>query len=462
MNSPVRRWVIGLIVFGICLSYLVISIARGPRAPVFGYTTELYALQAQSFLQGKTTLPIEPRPELLSLPDPYDAEANKSYRLHDASLYKGKYYMYFGAVPAVTLFVPYRLLTGRDLPNRVAVPIFCIGGFLSSCVLFFWLARHNRWALPLWLECVILISLGSMSLVSLILRRPSFYEVAIAGGHCFVMAGFLALARAVWGTGKDRQWLLLAGLLLGLAVGCRPHLAVICCAVLVSFAIRVRCNLRLMMPLAALMLATGAALGWYNYVRFDSPFEFGASYQLGGFSFSILQRNFETIFRSAREFLFVTPHLDMSMPFIHTVYINPLTGSNGPVIWTEDTVGLIPAAPFALLGFFTPFFLRTQQIDKGIDEASRWLLSTIYWSSIAVFVILCALGWVMGRYLADFAPLLTFDGAVVVAISWQSLSESPSRYALRWGTSMAAIYGVILNIAIATPRSDLILKFLHK
>jgi len=462
MSSPDRRWVINLLIFSICFSYLVTSIARGPRAPVFGYTTELYALQAQSFLQGKTTLPIEPRPELLSLPDPYDAEANKSYRLHDASLYKGKYYLYFGAVPAVTLFAPYRLLTGRDLPNRVAVPVFCIGGFLSSCALFFLLARHNRWTLPLWLECVILISLGSMSLVSLILRRPSFYEVAIAGGYCFVAAGFLALAKAVWETSNERQWLLLAGLLLGLAVGCRPHLAVICWVVLVSFAIRVSCNLRLMMPLAALMLVIGAVLGWYNYVRFDNPFEFGASYQLGGFSFSILQRNFVTLFRSAREFLFVAPHLDTSLPFIHTVYINPLTGSDGPVIWTEDTVGLIPAAPFALLGFSVPLFLRTRRIDKGIDQASRWLLSTIYWSSIMVFVILCALGWVMGRYLPDFAPLLTFDAVVVVAILWQSLPESPNRYALQWGTSMAAIYGAVLNVAIATPRSDLILKFLHK
>ena len=464
-----RRLVIGLLLLGISLSYLFLSIARGPRPPVCGYTTELYALLARNFLQGKTTLPIEPRPELLSLRDPYDPGANSKYRLQDASLYKERYYLYFGAVPVVTLFLPYRLVTNLDLPNRVAVPIFCIAGFLSSCALFFLLAGHNRWALPFWLQCAVIVSLGSMSLVWLILRRPSFYEVAIAAGYFFVMAGFLLLARAILVRRAAGKWLLLAGLMFGLAVGCRPHLVVICGLVLGAFAIRARRSPGLVIAMTTGMAACGIVLGWYNYARFDNPMEFGRAYQLTEFSadpssaFYSGERNLDVAFRSAEEFLFLAPHVDTSPPFFHTVFINPLPGRRGRPLWTEGMVGLIPVAPFALLGCFMPLFLGRRLIaNRLLDEASAWLLYAVYWSGVVVFFVLCVVGWVIGRYLVDFAPLFTFEGASVTAVLWQTLPERPIKYMFSWGVGAAAIYGAVLNAALATPRLDAILKFLGK
>jgi hypothetical protein len=463
VNPFCRRLVIGLLLFGISSSYLLLSIARGPSA-------ELYALLARSFLQGKTALLTEPRPELLSLPDPYDPEANSKYRLlHDASLYKGRYYLYFGAVPVVTLFLPYRLLTDLDLPNRVAVPIFCIAGYLSSCALFFLLAGHNRWVLPFWLQCAAIVSLGSMSMVCLILRRPSVYEVAIAAGYFFVMAGFLFLARAILVRRTPSKWLVLAGLMFGLAVGCRPHLVVICGIVLGAFAIRARRSPGLVIAMTTGMAVCGIVLGWYNYVRFDNPIEFGRTYQLTSFSanrssayYSGLEFNLDAAFRSAEEFLFLTPHVDTNVPFFHTVFINPLPGRRGRPLWMERMVGLIPAAPFALLGSFMPFFLGRRLTANGLDEASAWLLYAMYWSGVVVFFVLCVVGWVLGRYLVDFAPLLTFEGASLTAMLWQTIPEGRSKWMFSWGVGAAAIYGAVLNAALATPRLEMILKFLRK
>lgn len=462
MNSSGRRLVIGLLVFGTSLSYMVLSIARRPRLEL-GYSTELYALLARSFLLGKATLPIEPRPELLSLSDPYDPKANSNYRLHDASLYKGRYYLYFGAVPAVTLFAPYRLVTGMDLPTRVAVPIFCVGGYLSSCALFFFLARHNRWAFPFWLQCVIILSLGSMSLVCLVLRRPSFYEVAVAAGYFFVMTGFLALAKALVGGGADRKCLLLASLLFSAAVGCRPHLVLICGIVLVAFAIRARRSFRRVIAMTAVMGACGIVLGWYNYARFDNPLEFGLTYQLTNLSHSALPHNVEATCLSAWKFLFVTPHVNTTVPFFHTVFINPTPGRTGPALWSEDMVGLIPAAPFGLLGYFAPLFLTKRLIASGLlDKATAWLLYVMYWSGIVVFFTLCTFGWVIGRFLVEFACLMTFEGASVVAMLWQRLRERPSRYVFSWGATAVAVYGAVVNTALGIPRLDLIRKFLVK
>ena len=454
-DPVLRRVGIGLLLLVMSAFYILV-------AGVQGSYPEFYALLARNLLHGKTTLPVRPRPELLRLEDPYDPQANWMCRVHDASLYKGHYYLYFGVVPAVTLFVPYRIATGGDLRNRVAVPIFCIAGYWSSCALFFLIANHNRWALPLWLELAVVVSLGSMSLVGLLLRRPAVYEVAIAAGYFFVLSGFLALARAVLVERNVRKWLLLSGLLLGLAVGCRPHLVLICAIVLGALALRARRSPALVVAMATGMIVCGSALAWYNYVRFDNPLEFGRSYQLTQFpnnpgsSYHGLELNPELALQSAKEFLLLPPKVNLHPPFFHTVAINPLAAWPGTPFWLEETVGLIPAAPFALLGLFTPLFLSRRLTT--LDEASVWLLKTMYWSTIAVLIILCTIGWVLGRYLVEIAPLLTLEGAVLLSMSMLAIREARLRFVFSCGVGAAAVYGVLVNSAFATSGLRTILK----
>jgi len=93
-----------------------------------------YNLLTEGFLRGHLYLAQDPAPELLALPDPRDPEANARWRLHDASLYHGHYYLYFGPVPVLALYVPLRLLGGSPSPNLAAF-IFAAFGYTFSCVL---------------------------------------------------------------------------------------------------------------------------------------------------------------------------------------------------------------------------------------------------------------------------------------------------------------------------------------
>ena len=468
LNSSLRRSIIGLIFIGVSSCYWLFSIVRGPES-MYGYpTNELYALLATSFLHGKTDLPIQPRPELLALPDPYDPIVNVQYRVQDASLYKGHYYMYFGAVPAVTLFLPYRVVTGSDLSNRAAMPIFCIAGYLSSCALFFLLGRHNEWVLPFWLECAILVSLSSMSVVSIMLRAPWFYQVAIAAGYFFVMAGFLVLAKAILSSRAAGKWLVLAGLMFGLAVGCRPHFVLICGIVLGAVAIRSGRGVKPVLALAAGMAVCGILLGWYNYVRFDNPLEFGRSYQLTSFrsrpgsSYQGQELSWNTALPAAEKLLFLAPRADTTWPFFNLVGIDPLMGRGGKIFWDEDAVGLVPAAPFALLGLCLPLFLSRWPVAPGLlDGGSVRLLYTMYWSAVTILFVLCTGGWVCGRYLVDFAPLFTFLGVSVVAMLWQMVRARPVKPILLFGILAVTAYGVVLNVAFAIPKSWVILEYLR-
>src|ERR1700756_2281323 len=60
-----------------------------------------YDLLARGFLGGHLYLPVDPRPELLALPNPWHAPENRPYRLLDTALYQRHYYLYHGAAPAV-------------------------------------------------------------------------------------------------------------------------------------------------------------------------------------------------------------------------------------------------------------------------------------------------------------------------------------------------------------------------
>ena len=471
-HNTEHRYELVILALLVCLisgSYLFLSIARGPQQ-ILGGSPERYALLARSFLQGRTALPIIPRRELLALRNPYDPVLNEPYRVQDASLYRGRYYHYFGVTPEVTLFLPYCLLTGRDVTNGVAVPIFCILGFVSSCALFVLVARHNRWLLPFWLQCASLVALGSTSLVYLLLWRPCFYEVAIAAGYFFVMAGFLILAWIIFKQRATMGWLFLDGLLFGASVGCRPHLVLICGIVLIAVAVRWKRTPKLALAMTAGLALCGIALAWYNYARFDNPLEFGRTYQLTTFSndpdstFRGLEYNLEGTYRSATDFLFSTPHVDSQFPFFHMVFSNPLPSHLGPAPWMEEMVGAVPACPFLLLGFAFPFVVKGRSFVKRtvLDEASIWLLYVMYWSAIAIFVLLCLVGWVLARYLPDFVPLLNFVALVLIAVLWHTISKPFTKRFFTFAMSAGTIYGAAVNLAFATPTWGSILKFLGR
>ena len=102
---------------------------------------DYYKLLVRGWRKGQLNIDKDPSPELLALKDPYDPEQNGPYKLGDISLYKGKYYTYFGAAPALTLMWPYAALTGRELVTGQATLVFCLVALLTAS----WLWLAVRW-----------------------------------------------------------------------------------------------------------------------------------------------------------------------------------------------------------------------------------------------------------------------------------------------------------------------------
>src|SRR5580704_13238715 len=66
-----------------------------------------YQMLTEAFLSGRTYLSLEPDPRLKALADPW-AGAQGVPRAHDATYYNGKYYLYFGMGPVLSLMAPWR------------------------------------------------------------------------------------------------------------------------------------------------------------------------------------------------------------------------------------------------------------------------------------------------------------------------------------------------------------------
>src|SRR5262249_28406284 len=154
----------------------------------------------------------------------------------DASLYEGKYYLYFGPTPVVTLFLPWWAVTGNDIPPNFAAALFASGGFLATCLLFWTLLSAFELKLPLAMEAVVVVTIGFCQFVPFVLRRPMFYETAICAGYFFMTAGLLLAVRYLLGMSRRIWPLVVGGLCIGLSAGCRPHFAITAIVTLVVFA----------------------------------------------------------------------------------------------------------------------------------------------------------------------------------------------------------------------------------
>src|SRR5712692_3995723 len=249
-----------------------------------------YGLLAEAFLARQVSLLVEPSKELLRLSDPYDPSLNAPFRLHDACLYRGKYYLYWGPVPALVLHIPFRLLFGKEFPENLSVALFCFGGLFWSFLLLNFLTQTYLPLTSFWMRALSLVCLSLCNVAPFILRRPVIYEAAISGGYCFLFAGLYYYASGGLGENIKPWRLLLGSLFMGLAIGSRLNLIFAGLIPLLLWIKALRSEgfsfntsifknfLYLFSPLALCMLL----LGIYNYARFGSATDSGLHYALAG------------------------------------------------------------------------------------------------------------------------------------------------------------------------------------
>lgn len=417
----------------------------------YSRTTLYYDRLADGFLHGQLSLLETPDPRLAGLDNPYDYRQRGDIPIvWDASYFQGRFYLYWGPVPAVLVWMVKGLF---HIPvGDLQLTLFFVIGIMALQAGLITLAYH-RWFghLPAGMAAAPLLAATFGVPLLWLLARPSIYEAAIAGGQFFWLLGLLF---CFFGLNNRRKaaWFFTAGLSWAAAIGCRANLAVsICAALVVLLVIYLRKpEFRNACYSGGLAFALGmAVLGLYNYARFGSLLETGYSYQLTGpaavsivngklFSPTYILPNFYNTF--------LRPiGIDSEFPFIHSPWLTEIMWPffirlPAAYYYSEPISGLLFTCPFIffLAGLLGKRLHRQPEVQILLVSTGLSILASLVF--ITSFM----------RYLLDFSPSLLLLAAFGY---WKAGEKS---YAQRTVGLIFAFWGLVggLLLGIAGPNNN--------
>jgi hypothetical protein len=385
--------------------------------------TQTYDQLASGFLLGQLSLPEAPAPALLALENPYRPSGRQgvSFPL-DVSLYNGRFYLYFGPVPAVLLALA-KLILPAVIGDEYLVFLFTAGLFIVEGLTAHYIWMRSFQHTSLWGLGAGLLVLGLTAPMGWLLSTANVYAAAVMSGAFFFAAGMYAALRALNAAMIGRPALVLAGTMWVLAVGSRitQIVPVGLLTLLVGAEIirRLRRGGTAAISRAVLALtiplALGAVtLGWYNWARFGSVFESGIRYQLsGGF-----QEHWGQLFSPAYvlqnlfNYLLAPPKLGYAFP-----YFKPTGGLRESILpgiavpdiyWSSPMTGLLFTSPFVLLSIVNAVqAARMLRWGLGAEHGRRslhWPTAALWTAFLSSFGVYLTFFWSAERYIADFAP----------------------------------------------------------
>ena len=231
-------------------------------------------------------------PALKTMENPYDYKERERLGIKhhwDEAYYNHHYYMYFGVVPTIILFIPFKLLTGHALLSYQATQIFASLTIIGIFYLFYVLCRNcfPRFPYSLYL---ILSSVFSVLSIGYSIAAPALYCTAIVSAVCLMVWSIICFLKGVWFVKQNKintVYLVLGAFLGALSFGCRPPVALaniiivaVAYQILKSYHYPETDKIKNIAYLLFPYLVIGILVMLYNYARFDNPFEFGQSYQL--------------------------------------------------------------------------------------------------------------------------------------------------------------------------------------
>lgn len=421
-----------------------------------------YAQLSEALLVGKLHFLDEPRRQLLELNDVYSPSQNYPWRrFHDASLYKGHWYIYFGITPALLLGIPAQIC-GMPLRDDVAVSIFCWLGLLASLGLLRAIVRRSdlKPSSLMWVASTFCLALCAAQ--PFMLARCQVYEVAISSNYFCI---FTALYLLFTGFFCERivPWrLALGSLFMALAVGSRPnsimHGWILVGISLLLYRRRQQFSQNTQLAYYAALwipcLAFGYCLGLYNYLRFDSWTDFGFKYALTGFDMRELKMfKAEYVLPNTYFYLFQPLTLDAIFPFFHVHAKYP--GTLPTPYYLDHIAGILWLAPIVLI---LPLFPVINKMVRGTQANGTALsvavLSAVVLTTTSLFqlmLLILAFPYSMLRYTVDFAPFLVLASVLIWLHLHTRFSNENRPTARRWLNiivAVAIVGGSVQGLAI--------------
>ncbi len=433
-----------------------------------------YSILADGFISGKLHLPIPVPEELLKLVDPYDPTENAPVRqmgYQDISYYKEKFYLYFGATPALLLHLPLYFFTKLQLSDALAIIIFLIGSLYFSILTLDFLRKKifNNVSEEMINWSAIIIAFSNLS--PYLIHTASFYNIAIVCGSFCNIGAIYFFCRGMLEELSREKYLMLGSIFLGLAIGCRPYFIVTGCAVLLfvwfylskkeKISFNYKIYAKLFLPFLFILLLQLL----YNYARFDDIIEFGKRYQLTNWNSNtnevvkesltenikwLYSIDIENFLSNVKYYLLVPPLIKEQFPhFYLTWWTTPQPVSKiFPAKFMEPIVGIIPSFPFILLTILIPCLrflsFNSLKYEKKIN------FDLFPFALIFLIPFFINLYFLMGRYFVTLRYSGDYLNIIMVyaCVTWFYFNDKSENIKEKIVLNRLALISGIISIAI--------------
>ncbi len=409
-----------------------------------------YHRLAVALADGEVSINLGIEEAISKLKNPYDmAERNQMVPNAtdgwDTAFYQGKFYVYFGILPVLLFYLPFYLITGTAFPTHWGV--FTAGAAVLIGVFYLLDKLIKRYfpGIPFLLYVVLAVIAGNCISTMMFMLRPDFYSLPILCAIAFSVWGL-----ALWISAEGKLWrLCLGSLFMALVAACRPQFLVGAFLAFFIFAKEIKEDSKynrraLVMKLTAALIpfaVTATALMYYNFIRFGSPFDFGANYNLT--NNDMTERGFHIGRMTDGIFAYLLQFPNVNLLFPHVFPVGLQVSYVGKVI-CESMFG---GALFTNIIFFVFFAMGT--VKSKLKEKGLYGFAA---ASILFAIIVAAadaqLAGLLSRYYADFVWLLMIAACIVFFQVWEAARKPEIKKALIGFIIICGAWGLFMQFGM--------------
>lgn len=418
-----------------------------------------YIQQFDAFMKGQLNIDYMPSEELQNLDNPYDWGQRKSgnigFYLWDRALYDGQYFSYFGIAPIITVFFPWYVVF-KSIPSpAVTCTILAVIGMTSLAFALINLIKHYKIKVPFFLFTLGLFAVEMGSLLPMLMSSADMYYIA----SCSAVAYFsLFLALFFGGMNSKSQikkniLFTLCSVAFVLVIMSRPGLSIMgiitvpaLCSYFFKNEISTKSKINSLLCFAIPLIIGAIIVCTYNYLRFDSIFEFGAKYQLTVYDVSKYRLSASLIIPCIYHYFVQSPVVIRNFPFIDLQYVDLKMHTTG-YLYNTSTIGAFDfLSNFGMFGVGGIFAKSKRHREQKITYILAFL------SVLVLAFFNTCMGGINIRYLADFQFVLILFTTLI-------LLEIPSFFEYSKTITKIIVYSVIAILFICSAILGFLLIF---
>jgi len=391
-----------------------------------------YQRLSESILDGRADLKEDPPEWLVRMQNPYDTNARLKLELEygenalwDHVFFEGRYYSYFGVLPALVYHIPFYLISGDHAPTYFGI-FLCLTVFsFFSFLLFYLLAKEYFDKTPfvtyIFITLIFVFSSGAVYIA----HRPDFYSFPIALSMALTVGGlcFWLISKASK-KGHSLFFTALGSFFIALNALSRPQFLISAFLFLPIFYDKLiprylfsKRSLTFLLSSLFPFILVAVSAGYYNYIRFGNVLDFGANYNLTSNDMTV--RGFVANRIPLGLFTYLLQPVDVDFLF---PYIKPtsVTAKYLGVTIKEPTFGgLFAISSFSWLSMLT--FIRSD--NPSADKTPKRLAIASIIAALILIIADTQMAGILQRYFSDFSWLILLSASIAA----MEISNSPEK-----------------------------------